>query len=140
MAVAAAARLAPVNPMSTQVWNLVCASLQLPASRAGSAPRTAPRMRVADAESAVIIQVWPTVHDQPGCSQPGPRRRFAGVLAAGTGTGVRPLGGGVLISPPVFGEDAGAPDIYPYRCTRGGVSGGPAGPGTPSIDRPPCVT
>src|ERR1700732_1350706 len=75
MAIEAANRLGAVNQVSTQVWILVCGSLQLPASRAGSAPREAPRMRVTDADSAVITQARPTVHDQPGCSQSGPRRR-----------------------------------------------------------------
>jgi hypothetical protein len=82
----AARRLATVNPMSIQVWNLVCGSLQLPTSRAGSAPRTAPRMRVTDADNAVITQARPTVHDQPGCSQSGPRRRLVGQFMPGAGT------------------------------------------------------
>ena len=77
MAVPAAAMLTAPNPMSIQVSSLVCASLQLPASRAGSAPSTAPRMRVTEADSEVITQARPTVHDQLGWSQAGPRRRLA---------------------------------------------------------------
>ena len=76
IAVAAAVRLTAANPTRTQVWSLVWGSCQLPASSAGSAPSTAPRMSVTEADSAVITQAWPTVHDQPGCSQAGPRRRF----------------------------------------------------------------
>src|SRR5712664_286818 len=86
MAVTAAARPATVRPMRTHVWSLVCALRQLPANTAGSAPRTAPRMRVTDADSPVITHTRPTVHDQPGCNQSGPRRRLTGRLISRDGT------------------------------------------------------